>query len=77
MTIWQYSMSISRKSVDAEVVGDQAHLTGGVAVAVAVPAGRLQRRHQFVTAVDVLAQPLQRSLLMLRVRTVNPRQFSF
>lgn len=65
------------KSVDAEVVGDEAHLAGGVAVAVAVPAGRLQRRHQFVTAVDVLAQTFQRGLPVLRVRAVDPRQFSF
>ena len=42
-------------SVDAEVVGDEAHLAGGVAVAVAVPAGRLQCRYQISAAVDVLA----------------------
>lgn len=64
-------------SVDAEVVGDEAHLAGGVAVAVAVPAGRLQRRYQFVAAVDILAKPFKRGLLMLRVRTVDPRQLSF
>ena len=64
-------------SVDAEVVGDETHLTGGVAVAVAVPVGRLQRCHQVVAAVDVLALTFQRGLLMASVRTVDPRQLSF
>ena len=41
--------------VQAEVFGNQADLTGGVAVTVAVPARLLEGCYQFRTAVDVVA----------------------
>ena len=61
-------------SVDAEVFGDETHLTGGVTVAVTVPARLLQCLYQFWTAVDVLTQFLHRRFHLPGVRRIDPGQ---
>ena len=60
----------------AEVLQDQAHLLGGIAVAVHVPVGALQRCHQLWTALDVLAQVLQRRLDVLGFRPIQTGQLT-
>ncbi len=64
-------------SVHAEIFGDEAHLGSGIEVAVAVPVGFLQCLHQLGAAIDLIAQLLQRRLLLFRKRTDDPRQFFF